>query len=265
MEIANYENLTERVRQVVRDTETWYSVDDILSLFEDDRVWWKKVLSRWVNGAATAEFEDLVRIFSRDGEELRFVNGVGVFRLIQDIPGKHAERLRRIIAERSFELAQEEADPELAVRRAINSYKRAGRTDDWIKARMRSIVSRHAFTDQMKESGAKEAVDYAILTNIVHEETFAVSIQHHKSVKMLKKENLRDHMTELELTLSVLGEQTSTAVAKKRGAKNITQAKEACTAGGRIAGHARKQIEAEIGEDVVSPANFLLPAAKSIR
>ena len=180
-----------------------------------------------------------------------------LFRIIQSIPSPKAEPVRRWLAKVGFERIQETQDPELAIKRAILTYQLQGRSDDWIEKRVRSIVSRKELTREWQKRGASEDKDYGMLSNIISEHTFGVGVAQHKRIKGLASQNLRGHMTDLELILTMLGETSSTTITKQRDAQGLYELGQAAKAGGSIAGGARKQIEAETGQKVVTGSNFL--------
>lgn len=257
-----YQTFKQRVRTVTFNEDTWYLLTDVQGLIEDDRHVIRRVLDRLVNGDPTAPYKDLIQTLDYHGQAVKCLNGIGVFRLLQDVKGTQAEAIRRAIAESNFEFAKEQTNPELAIDRAISLYRLSGRDDKWIKARMQNVHARHQFTDRLKDAGIKEGWEYAALTNVVHEQTFDLPVREHKAKKSLTNQNLRDHMSELELTLITLGEQASTELSRKRQATGYKPNLEACTDGGKIAGDARKAIEVALGESVVTGQNFLPSSSK---
>jgi hypothetical protein len=137
------------------------------------------------------------------------------------------------------------------------TYQIQGRSDDWIEKRVRSIVSRKELTREWQKRGVREGQDFAMLSNIISQETFGVGAVQHKRIKGLKSQNLRDHMTDLELILTMLGETSTTEITRQRDARGLSDNADAAYAGGSIAGGARKQIENQTGKSVVSSQNFL--------
>jgi DNA-damage-inducible protein D len=168
-----------------------------------------------------------------------------------------AEPFKRWLARVGYERIEEFQNPEIAVKRAILNWQIQGRTDDWIEARLRSIVVRHELTSEWANRGIVEGYEYAMLTNIVSKETFGLDIQDHKKLKSLKSQNLRDHMTDFELVLTMLGEKSTAAITQTSDAHGLEQNKTAARSGGRVAGNARKELETQLGRSVVSKDNFL--------
>lgn len=181
----------------------------------------------------------------------------GIFRLIQSIPSPKAEPFKRWLARVGYERVQEIEDPELATKRTRALYKAKGYSDDWIEKRMRSIAIRDELTDERKKRGVKERVEYAILTGEISKATFGMTPTEYAEFKQLKRENLRDHMTDLELIFSMLGEAATTEIARNRDARGFPQNKQAARDGGTVAGNARRELEAKSGRKVVTSENYL--------
>jgi DNA-damage-inducible protein D len=185
-----------------------------------------------------------------------------LLRIIQSIPSPKAEPFKRWLAKVGNERLQEIEDPELASKRAKEIYKAKGYPDDWIEKRMRSIAIREELTDEWSKRGIKEQREYAILTAEISQAAFGLTPSEYKKVKNLKRENLRDHMTDLELIFSMLGEASTTKIARAKDAQGFEENEEAAITGGTIAGNARKALERESGEKVVTSENFLPPDKK---
>lgn len=184
-------------------------------------------------------------------------NTEGIFRLIQSIPSKKAEPFKRWLAKVGYERVQEIENPELAQKRMKTFYKAKGYSDDWIEKRTRGIAVRHELTDEWHKRGVKEGLEYAILTSEISKATFGITPSEYKKKKGLKRENLRDHMNDLELIFTMLGEASTTEIAKNEDAKGFEKNKEVAQRGGQVAGKARKQLESETGKNVASPKNYL--------
>lgn len=184
-------------------------------------------------------------------------NTEGIFRLIQSIPSKKAEPFKRWLAKVGYERVQEIENPELAQKRMKTFYKAKGYSDDWIEKRTRGIAVRHELTDEWHKSGVKEGLEYAILTSEISKATFGITPSEYKKKKGLKRENLRDHMNDLELIFTMLGEASTTEITKNEDAKGFENNKDAARRGGNVAGKAREQLESETGNDVSSPNNYL--------
>ena len=184
-------------------------------------------------------------------------NTEGIFRLIQSIPSPKAEPFKRWLAKVGYERVQEIENPELATRRTRALYKAKGYSDDWIEKRMRSIAIRDELTGEWKKRGVKEQRDYAILTAEISKAAFGITPSEYTKLKGLKRENLRDHMTDLELIFSMLGEAATTEIARTKDAQGFPENKQAAKAGGAVAGSARRDLEKKSGRKVVTGENFL--------
>jgi hypothetical protein len=194
-------------------------------------------------------------------------NTEGLFRLIQSIPSPKAEPFKRWLARVGYERVQEIENPELATKRTRAIYKAKGYSDDWIEKRMRSIAIRDELTDEWKKRGVKEQREYAILTAEISKATFGLTPAEYVEFKRLKRENLRDHMTDLELIFSMLGKAATTEIARNRDAQGFPQNKQAAHTGGRVAGNARRELEKKSGRRVVTSGNYLAlsQAAKKLK
>ena len=184
-------------------------------------------------------------------------NTEGIFRIIQSIPSPKAEPFKRWLAKVGYERVQEIEDPELATKRTRALYKAKGYSDDWIEKRMRGIAIREELTEEWKQRGIKGEPEYAILTSEISKAAFGLTPNEYRSIKGLERENLRDHMTDLELIFSMLGEAATTEISRTQNAQGFSQNKVAAHKGGRIAGEAREKLEAETGGRVVSAENYL--------
>lgn len=181
----------------------------------------------------------------------------GVFRLVQSIPNKRAEPFKRWLARVGYERVQEIENPELAQKRMKTLYKLKGYPDDWIERRAQGMETRHELTEEWKKRGVNQEKDYAILTSEISKATFGVTPSEHKKLKGIKRENLRDHMSMLELLFTQLGEAATTEIAKNDDVHGMISNKNTAKRGGSIAGTARKQLEDETGKKVVTKRNFL--------
>ncbi len=190
-------------------------------------------------------------------QNLNCANTEGLFRLIQSIPSPKAEPFKRWLARVGYERIQEIEDPELASKRTRAIYKAKGYSDDWIEKRMRAIAIRDELTDEWKKRGVREQREYAILTAEISEATFGLTPSQYTALKGLGRENLRDHMNDLELIFSMLGEAATTEIARNTDAQGFPENQQAAHAGGTVAGNARKELEAKSGRRVVSPENYL--------
>ncbi|OGY41142.1 MAG: hypothetical protein A2Y67_00895, partial [Candidatus Buchananbacteria bacterium RBG_13_39_9] len=204
-------------------------------------------------------FWEQLKLVAADGKQYKTdcANTEGIFRIIQSIPSPKAEPFKRWLAKVGYERVQEIEDPELASKRAKTLYKLKGYPENWIEKRMRGIAVRNELTDEWDKRGAERQKDYEILTAEISKATFGVIPSDYKKLKGLKRENLHDHMNDLELILAMLGERTTTEIHRTRDSKGLPKLKDDARAGGQIAGTARKQIERKTGRSIVSKDNFL--------
>jgi DNA-damage-inducible protein D len=184
-------------------------------------------------------------------------NTDGIFRIVMSVPSPKAEPLRMWLAEQGARTLEETANPELLTQRQIELYKLKGRSEEWIKERMNSITTRTKLTDEWQQRGVQEGKEYSILTSIIAKGTFDVTPTEHKEVKGLKSQNLRDHMTDLELVLTALGEAVARTVTIDTDAQGFDENKNAAVKGGKAGGMARRNVEEITGRKVVSSENFL--------
>ena len=204
-------------------------------------------------------FWEQLKMIAEDGKmrETDCANTEGILRVVQSIPSSKAEPFKRWLARVGYERIQEIEDPELASKRAKTLYKLKGYPENWIEKRMRGIAVRNELTDEWDKRGAENQKDYEILTAEVSKATFGLIPSDYKKLKGLKRENLRDHMNDLELILTMLGEQTTTEIHRKKDSQGLPRLKDDAREGGQIAGSARKQIERKLGRPLVSKDNFL--------
>jgi hypothetical protein len=198
-------------------------------------------------------------------QKINCANAQGLLRIIQSIPSPKAEPFKLWLAKVGAERLEEIENPELATQRSREIYKLKGYPDDWIEKRMRSIAIREELTDEWKNRGIKEQIEYSILTAEISKATFGLTPSEYKSLKGLKSQNLRDHMTDLELIFSMLGEASTKEIVVNTNPQGFIENKKAAKAGGKIAGDARKQLEIKSGKKVVSKENYLPESKKSIK
>ena len=204
------------------------------------------------------QFVTLLSVDTIGGKQkLNCANAKGLLRIIQSIPSPKAEPFKLWLAQVGSDRLDEIENPELATQRTRELYKLKGYPDDWIEKRMRSIAIREELTEEWENRGVKVQMEYAILTAEISKATFGLTPSEYKKVKGLKGQNLRDHMTDLELIFSMLGEASTTAIVKTKNPNGFIQNKVAARQGGRIAGDARKALEIKTGEKVVSKINYL--------
>jgi DNA-damage-inducible protein D len=190
-------------------------------------------------------------------QNLNCANAQGLLRIIQSIPSPKAEPFKLWLAQVGSDRLDEIENPELATQRTRELYKLKGYPDDWIEKRMRSIAIREELTDEWKTRGVKEQKEYAILTAEISKATFGLTPSEYKKVKGLKSQNLRDHMNDLELIFSMLGEASTTAIVKTKNPKGFIENKIAAKQGGSVAGKARRDLETKTGKKIVSSENYL--------
>jgi len=195
-------------------------------------------------------------------QKLNCANAQGLLRIIQSIPSPKAEPFKLWLAKVGSERLEEIENPELATQRTRELYKLKGYPDDWIEKRMRSIAIREELTEEWKNRGIKEQIEYSILTAEISKATFGITPSQYKQLKGLKSQNLRDHMTDLELIFSMLGEASTKEIVINTNPKGFEQNKKVAKAGGKIAGDARKQLEIKSGKKVVSSQNYLPESKK---
>jgi len=200
-------------------------------------------------------------------QKINCANVEGLLRIIQSIPSPKAEPFKRWLARVGYERLEEIENPELASQRIREIYKAKGYSDEWIEKRLRGIAVRDELTDQWHKRGIKEQKEFAILTSEISRATFGLSPSEYKELKKLpgKGENLRDHMTDLELIFTMLGEASTTEITKKVDAKGFVVNKTAAKKGGKIAGDARVALEKETGKSIVTEENYLQLSEKKKR
>jgi len=181
-----------------------------------------------------------------------------LFRLIQSIPSPKAEPFKQWLAKVGYERIEETQDPELSIDRAMENYVKLGYSENWINQRLKSIEVRKELTDEWEKRNVKKGQEFATLTDIITQAWSGKKVKEYRQFKNLKKENLRDNMTNLELVLNMLAEATTTEISKEKKPKNFEENKNIAHQGGKIAGNTRKEIEAKTGKKVVSPQNARL-------
>lgn len=253
-----------KIRRVFIDDAWWFSVVDVIQALTDStnpRDYWYKMKLRVKNedNAELSTFCRQLKLESSDGKSYKTdcANTESLFRIIQSIPSPKAEPFKRWLAKVGYERVQEIEDPELASHRAREIYKAKGYSDAWIEKRMRGIQVRSELTEEWKNRDVGGTQEYAILTAEISKATFGMTPSEYKNMKSLKRENLRDHMTDLELIFTMLGEASTTEIARNKDAKGFGENKVAACAGGKIAGNARKELEKESGKKVSTSNNYL--------
>ena len=245
-----------------REEEKYYiSVVDIIEVLtesKEPRKYWNKLKQRLnEEGNETVTNCHQLKLKAKDGK-LRMTDVVdveGTFRLIESIPSKKAEPIKLWLARLGKERIDEEYDPEITINRALEAYRRKGYSDDWINQRLKSIDARKEFTDELKNKGIKNGIDFATLTNLLTKIWSGYSVKEYKELKNLKKENLRDNMTNTELVLNMLAEVSSTEISKSKNETGYESAKDSVIKGGNIASIAKEQLEKETGKKIVTNKN----------
>lgn len=251
------------IRRTLHNNEWWFSIVDVCGVLTesaDAGAYWRKLKQRLrKEGSEVVTFCHGLKLTAPDGK-LRATdcaNTEGIFRIIQSIPSPKAEPFKRWLAKVGYERVQEIEDPELATKRTRALYKAKGYSDDWIEKRMRGIAIREELTDEWKKRDVKERKEYEILTAEIAKAAFGVTPSEHKNLKGLKRENLRDHMNDLELIFSMLGEAATTEITRVDDARGFHENKTAARKGGGVAGKARKDLEEKTGKRVVAKENYL--------
>ena len=251
------------IRKIIHNNEWWFSVADVIEALTDTvdiRDYIKKIRKRdkelnsyWGTNCP------LLEMLTRDGKKRKITsaNTEGIFRIIQSIPSPKAEPFKLWLARVGYERIQEIEDPELATKRTRALYKAKGYSEAWIEKRMRGIEVRETLTNEWKNRGVKEGLEYAILTAEISKATFGMTPSQYQKFKGLKRENLRDHMGDLELIFSMLGEASTTEIAKNKNAIGFNENKIVAREGGSVAGKARKDLENKSGKKVSTSSNYL--------
>ncbi|MBU2219658.1 Bro-N domain-containing protein [Patescibacteria group bacterium] len=252
------------IRKTIYKNEWWFSVADVIEVLTDTvdvRDYIKKMRKRdrelnayWGTNCPPVE------MVAKDGKKRKITsaNTEGIFRIIQSIPSPKAEPFKRWLARVGYERIQEIEDPELATKRTRALYKAKGYSDAWIEKRMRGIEVRETLTGEWKKRNVKEGQEYAILTAEISKATFGMTPSQYQKFKGLKRENLRDHMNDLELIFTMLGEASTTEIAKNKDTRGFIENKIAAREGGSVAGKARKDLELKSGKKVSTNKNYLL-------
>jgi DNA-damage-inducible protein D len=248
-------------------TATWlFSVVDIIHILTDQenyqaaRNYWKVLKNRLKKeGSEVVTNCNQLKMSAEDGKQrlTDVANTETLLRLIQSIPSPKAEPIKLWLAKVGYERMQEIADPEQSLNRARENWQRHGRSEKWIQRRMQGQETRNKLTDYWKTHEIKEGEEFAILTNIIHQEWAGVSTKEHKQIKGLQTQNLRDHMSEAELIFTALAELSTRQIAENMSATGMEENKKAGKVGGGISKRARLELEAKTGQKVISSENYL--------
>ena len=253
-----------QIRRVWVDDDWYFSIVDIVGVLTgspEPRKYWNKVKTREFTDLQLSPIWRQLKLPAADGKQYRTdcATTQAMFRIIQSIPSPKAEPFKQWLAQVGYERVQEIENPELAQERMKAIYEAKGYPKDWIDKRLRGIAIRQNLTDEWKERGIREERDFAILTAEIARATFGVTPSEHRAIKGLTKkgQNLRDHMTDLELIFTMLGERVTTEISQQEKPDTFAESKRVARRGGNVAGVARKETERELGHSVVSGQNFL--------
>jgi len=256
---------SKKIRRIWHNEEWYFSVVDVCGALTDSldaSAYWRKLKQRLnAEGSEVVTFCHGLKLEAPDGKmrETDCANTKGMFRIIQSIPSPKAEPFKLWLAQVGYDRIQEIENPELAQQRMKELYELKGYPKDWIYKRLRGIAIRQNLTDEWKERGIESERDFAILTAEISKATFGITPAEYKTLKGLtkKSQNLRDHMTDLELIFTMLGEKVTTEISKKEKPDTFDKSKTVARRGGRVAGTARKETEKELGRSIVTNQNFL--------
>lgn len=246
-----------------KEEEKFYvSVVDMIGVLTESaepRKYWNWLKNKMLNEEQfeTSSFTRQLKLVAQDGKK-RVTDVVDIermFRLIESIPSKKAEPVKLWLAKLGKERIDEEFDPEITINRALETYKRKGYSEDWINQRLKTIDARKEFTDELQNKGINKAQDFATLTNILTKVWSGYTVKEYKELKNLKKESLRDNMTNMELVLNMLAEVSSTEISKSSKNSGYDNVKDSVIKGGNVAKNAKEQIEKETGKKIVTETN----------
>jgi len=269
----------QKIRRVLVNDEWWFSVVDVCGVLSGSgrpKKYWND-LKQKIDNETFEQASDKIGRFKNEAEfqlstfcrQLKLIssdgkmrttdcaNTEGILRIIQSIPSPKAEPFKRWLAKVGYERLQEIENPELAMDRMKAIYEKKGYPKDWIDKRARGIAVRHSLTDEWRDRGIKRGSDYAILTNEIMEGTFGLKVTDYKNLKGLDRENLRDHMEDMELILTMLGEATTTEIHRTEDSQGFNKLRTDSREGGEISGEARQKIEKRLKRPIIKPGNFL--------
>ena len=259
-----------KIRRIWHHEEWYFSVVDIVSALTDSptpRQYWGKVKDREFNQIELSPIWVQLKLEAEDGK-MRLTdcsNTESMFRIIQSIPSPKAEPFKRWLAKVGYDRIQEIENPELAQKRMKELYKSKGYSKDWIEKRVRGIAIRDELTDEWNKRDVKTKREYSILTAEISKATFGLTPSQYKKFKGLKRQNLRDHMNDLELIFTMLGEASTTKISRKKNSQGFDENKSSAKEGGTVAGVARKELEKRSGDKVSTPENYLSKPEKKKR
>lgn len=258
-----------RIRKIFHNGEWWFSIIDVIDILvggDRPRKYWNDLKKKLLQEGYDQLSEKIgqLKMQSADGKFYLTdcANTETMFRIIQSIPSPKVEPLKRWLARVGKERIDEIENPELAMARMQELYEKKGYPKEWIDKRLRGIAVRQDLTDEWKNRGARSSLEFAILTNEIMQGAFDLKVEDYKQVKGLQRENLRDHMTDIELILTMLAEATTTKLHRDRDSQGFAPLKKDAQDGGAVAGRTRKDIEAQTGKPVISGENFKQLGAK---
>ncbi len=248
-----------KIRRIWHNGKWFFSVVDVVEALTDSpspRQYWGVLKGR---EKQLLTFCLQLKLPSADGKKYATdcADTELMFRIIQSIPSKKAEPFKQWLAKVGYERVQEIQDPELAQKRMKELYKAKGYSDEWIEKRVRGIAVRDELTDEWKKRSVQEDKEFAILTAEISKATFGMTPKEYQKLKGLKQENLRDHMNDLELIFTMLGERVTTEITRNKEAEGLDECKDAAKDGGEVAGNARKDAEKKIGKTIITDENYL--------
>jgi len=253
-----------QIRKTIHEGEWWFAIVDVVEVLTESptpRQYWGKVKKREFTNLQLSPVWVQLKLEASDGKKYATdcANTKGIFRIIQSIPSPKAEPFKQWLAQVGYERIQEIENPELAQERMKQLYEQKGYPKDWIDKRLRGIAIRQNLTDEWHERGISTERDFSILTAEIAKATFGITPSEHKDMKGLtrKNENLRDHMTDLELIFTMLGERVTTEISQTEKPDTFEKNKKVAKRGGNVAGTARKETEKELGRSIVSKQNYL--------
>ena len=259
-QIQFFENVKIRVVWDEAEEKYYFSVVDVIAALTESSVakrYWTDLKRRLKAEGADEVYAKIVQLKMPAADGKNYATDAAdleqILRIVQSIPSKKAEPLKRWLAEVGSQRIQQMIDPELAIQQAVADYKKLGYSDKWIANRVKSIDARNELTYEWKRSGMQEGRDFAILTDLITKAWSGKTTKEYKKFKGLTKENLRDNMSTIELALNTLAEASTTEISKRKNPKTMMQNMQIAKEGGNVAKAARNQLEATIGESVVSP------------
>lgn len=252
-----------------KEQQWYFSIIDVVEVLTNSSnprdYWFKmKVRVKTEDGLQLSTICRQLKLKASDGKmrETDVAGTKSLLRIIQSIPSPKAETFKQWLAKVGYERMQEIADPSQSIDRARENWQKLGRSEKWIQQRMTGQETRNKLTDYWKESGVEKADEFALLTNIIHQEWTGLSVKKHKEIKGLKSQNIRDHMSEAELIFTALAELSTRQIAETAEAKGLQENAKASKKGGKIAKDARQQLEQQTGKKVVTGENYLPPTLK---